>query len=67
MLEEVGEGPFEITLAVKNLDQARKYLTEAGIPLEPYPADSSRAVLPPEHPLEARMVLKEEAVAESGC
>jgi catechol 2,3-dioxygenase-like lactoylglutathione lyase family enzyme len=63
MLEEVDVGPFEITLAVKNLDQARKYLTQAGIPLEPYPADSSRAVLPPEHTLGARLVLKEEAMA----
>ena len=63
MLEEVGEGPFEITLATKNLDQARKYLTRAGIPLEPYLADPSRAVLPPEYTLGARMVLKEEAMA----
>jgi hypothetical protein len=63
MLEEVGEGPFEITLAIKNLDQARKYLTQAGIPLEPYLADSSRAVLLPEHTLGARLVLKEEARA----
>ncbi|HKF37894.1 MAG TPA: VOC family protein [Ktedonobacteraceae bacterium] len=61
MLEEVGEGPFEITLAVKNLDQARKYLTRVGIPLEPYLADSARAVLPPEHTLGAHLVLKEEA------
>ena len=63
MLEEVGEGPFEITLAVKNLDQARQHLTQAGIPLEPYPADSSRAVLPAEHALGARLVLKEETTA----
>jgi catechol 2,3-dioxygenase-like lactoylglutathione lyase family enzyme len=35
MLEEVGEGPFEITLAMKHLDQAREYLIGAGIPLEP--------------------------------
>jgi catechol 2,3-dioxygenase-like lactoylglutathione lyase family enzyme len=63
MLEEVGEGPFEITLALKNLDQARKYLTRAGIPLEPYLADPSRAVLPPEHTFGARLVLKEEAMA----
>jgi len=59
MLEEVGEGPYEITLAVKNLDQAHKYLTQAGISLEPYPADSSRAVLPAEQALGARLVLKE--------
>jgi len=59
MLEEVGEGPFEITLAVKNLDQTRKYLTQAGISLEPYPADTSRAVLPAEQALGARLVLKE--------
>jgi catechol 2,3-dioxygenase-like lactoylglutathione lyase family enzyme len=63
MLEEVGEGPFEITLATKNLDQARKYLTRAGIPLEPYLADPSRAILPPEYTLGARLVVKEEAVA----
>lgn len=62
MLEEVGEGPFEITLVVKNLDQARKYLAQTGIPLESYPADSYRAVLPPEHTLGARLVLKEEAM-----
>jgi catechol 2,3-dioxygenase-like lactoylglutathione lyase family enzyme len=59
MLEEVGEGPYEITLAVKNLDQAHKYLTQAGISLEPYPADTSRAVLPAEQALGARLVLKE--------
>ncbi len=63
MLEEVGEGPFEITLATKNLDQARKYLTRAGIPLEPYLADPSRVVLPAEYTLGARLVLKEKAMA----
>ncbi len=59
MLEEVGEGPFEITLAVKNLDQARTYLTQAGFALEPYPGDASRAVLPAEQTLGARLVLHE--------
>lgn len=63
MLGEVGEGPFEITLATKNLDQVRKYLTRAGIPLEPYLADPSRAVLPAEYTLGARLVLKEKAMA----
>ncbi len=59
MLKEVGEGPFEITLAVKDLDQAQKYLTRRGISLEPYLADPLRAVLPPEYTLGARLILQQ--------
>src|SRR5579859_3398240 len=59
MLEEMGEGPFEITLAVKDLEQSRAYLTHAGIGAEPYPTTSQehpRLLLDPEQALGVRLV-----------
>src|SRR5579859_1207342 len=59
MLEEMGEGPFEVTLAVKDLEQSRAYLAQADISAEPYPTDSPqrpRLLLDPEQALGVRLV-----------
>ncbi|HLZ60196.1 MAG TPA: VOC family protein [Ktedonosporobacter sp.] len=64
MLEEMGEGPFEITLAVSNLEQSRAYLAQTGIGAEPYPTDSQespRLLLDPQQALGVRLVLAQAA------
>lgn len=57
MLDEVGEGTFELTLAVRNLAETRAYLTQAGIRAEAYPADSRKLLLAPHQTPGARLVL----------
>ncbi len=62
MIAEVGEGPFEITLAVRDLEHARLHLTQAGANLKPYSPDSSRVILPPHQTLGVNIILKQQEV-----
>lgn len=55
MLDDVGEGPYEVTLAVKDLDQTITYLKQQGVNVEQYAAGS--VLLLPEQTLGARIVL----------
>jgi catechol 2,3-dioxygenase-like lactoylglutathione lyase family enzyme len=61
MLDETGEGPFEITLAVQNLDQTCTYFAQKGIALAPHEADPARMLLPVHCTCGARLVLVESA------
>lgn len=60
MLEEVGEGPFEITLTVRNLNQAREVLRQGGMSPEPGSENAATLLLPIQQTLGARLVLTEE-------
>ena len=59
MLEEVGEGPFEITLTVRDLNQAREALKQGGMSPEPGSETSATLLLPIHQALGARLVLTE--------
>ena len=59
MLTEVGEGPFEITLAVKDLNQAREVLRQGGMSPEPGSEGPATLILPLHQALDARLVLVE--------
>jgi len=61
LLDEVGEGPFEITLAVKDLDRTCTFFAQKGIALEPHETDPSHMVLPMRCTCGARLVLVEGA------
>jgi catechol 2,3-dioxygenase-like lactoylglutathione lyase family enzyme len=55
MLDEIGEGPYEATLAVNDLDQTISYLKQQGVNVEQYASGS--VLLLPEQTLGARIVL----------
>jgi catechol 2,3-dioxygenase-like lactoylglutathione lyase family enzyme len=57
MLEEIGEGPFELTLTVRDLSQAREVLKQAGMSPEPGLETSATLILPLHQALGARLVL----------
>jgi catechol 2,3-dioxygenase-like lactoylglutathione lyase family enzyme len=59
MLEEVGEGPFEVTLAVRDLNQAREVLQQGGMSPESGSEDPGTLILPLHQTLGARLVLTE--------
>ena len=59
MLAEIGEGPFEVTLAVRSLTQAREVLKQGGMSPESGSDDSTRLLLPLHQALGARLVLVE--------
>jgi len=59
LLDEIGEGPFEITLAVKDLDQTCTYFAQKGIALEPHETHPSHMLLPTRSTCGARLVLVE--------
>lgn len=61
MLEEIGEGPYEVTLTVKDLNQARKLLEQRGI--SPESEDSYALLLPLEETLGTRLVLTERRIS----
>ena len=63
MLTEIGEGPYEVTLTVKDLDQTREFLKQRGI--SPESEDSYALLLPLEQTLGARLVLTERKVITS--
>ncbi len=56
-LEEVGEGPFEVCLASRDLDQTRAYLTQHTVNFEVDTADPAALLLSPEQAIGARLVL----------
>ena len=57
MLEEVGEGPFEITLTVQDLNQACEVLKQGGMSPEPGSENATTLLLPILQALGARLVL----------
>ena len=57
-LNEIGEGPFEVVLTVKNLHQTREFLKQKGI--SPEAEDPYMILLPLEHTFDARLMLMEE-------
>jgi catechol 2,3-dioxygenase-like lactoylglutathione lyase family enzyme len=59
MLEEIGEGPFEVTLTVSDLNQARQVLNQGGIHLEPQSENLDSILLPLQQTLSARLILIE--------
>lgn len=59
MLTEVGEGPFEITLAVRDLNQAREVLRRGGMSPDLGSEGSATLILPLHQALDARLVLVE--------
>ncbi len=59
MLAEIGEGPFEVTLAVRSLTQVREVLKRGGMSPEPGSEDSTRLLLPLHQALGARLVVVE--------
>ncbi len=59
MLTEVGEGPFEITLAVRDLNQAREVLRQGGMSPVPGSEGPATLILPLHQALDARLVLVE--------
>ena len=61
VLEEIGEGPYEVTLTVKDIDQTREFLKQRGI--SPESEDSYALLLPLEQTLGARLVLTERKVS----
>lgn len=58
-LDEMGEGPFEAIFTMRDLDQTRKVLDQAGIRAEPEPEDPTRLLLPLPETLGARLLLTE--------
>jgi len=62
MLEEIGEGPFEVTLTVSDLNQARKILNQGGLHLEPQTEGLGSILLPFQQTLGARLILIEEGL-----
>lgn len=58
-LEQIGEGPFELRLRVKNLTQSRNKLAKAGAALQPAPGVPGGWLLPQESTVGTRIVLVE--------
>lgn len=61
MLATLGEGPFELRLAVRDLNRARAFFTQRGLPFTPAPTDPSALLLRPEQAMGARLVLMQQA------
>jgi catechol 2,3-dioxygenase-like lactoylglutathione lyase family enzyme len=55
-LNTIGEMPFELRLAVRDLEQTRAFFTEHNLSSQPNPADPSSIVLAPEQTLGVRFV-----------
>jgi catechol 2,3-dioxygenase-like lactoylglutathione lyase family enzyme len=60
-LNALGEGPFQVTLRVHNLQQARAWLDRSAVVLGPAPGTPRGWLVPPDHALGARLVLVEAA------
>jgi catechol 2,3-dioxygenase-like lactoylglutathione lyase family enzyme len=60
LLATVGEGPFEVQLAVRDMNQTRAFFTQCGLPFTPAPTDLSALLLWPDHTLGARLVLAQQ-------
>ena len=57
-LDSVGEGPIELTLTRKDLNQTRRVLAEAGLRAEAGADDADSLLLPMEQALGARLVFR---------
>lgn len=60
ILGEMGEGPFELTLAARDVERTRRALAEAGVTLTPHPTTPGALVIPPEQTLGVRLALAAE-------
>lgn len=58
-LDAAGEGPFQVTLRVRDLLQARTWLARSRVTLEPAPDTPQGCLIPPDQALGARLVLVE--------
>jgi catechol 2,3-dioxygenase-like lactoylglutathione lyase family enzyme len=58
MLDSVGEGPVELTLTSKDLNQTRRALAEAGLHAETGQESADALLLPVDQALGARLLLK---------
>jgi catechol 2,3-dioxygenase-like lactoylglutathione lyase family enzyme len=56
-LDALGEGPFEVVLRVRDIQQARARLEQSGTVLEPAPGTTGGWLVPRDRVLGARMVL----------
>lgn len=61
MLATLGEGPFEIRLAVTDLNQTRAFLTQHGVNFTPAPTDTDALLLSFEQAVGARLVLAQQS------
>ena len=58
-LDSVGEGPFELTLTSKSLEQTKLFLSQHGIPMDPIQEPAATLALPVSQALGARIVFCE--------
>lgn len=56
-LVDEGEGPSELTLAVSDLEQARRVLSQAGVACQPVSGNPTALAIPPNQACGARLVL----------
>jgi catechol 2,3-dioxygenase-like lactoylglutathione lyase family enzyme len=56
-LEDAGEGLFAVTIAVRNLEQARAHLAQAGIGMEAVAGNPAAILIAPDAALGARVIL----------
>jgi len=56
-LEEAGEGPFEVRLAIRDLEQTRTFLTQHAVSVELAPADPAALLRSPDQAIGARLLL----------
>lgn len=61
MLTTSGEGPFEVRLAVIDLNQTRSFLTQRGVDFTPAPTDLDALLLSSEQTVGARLVLVQQS------
>ena len=59
VLADLGEGLLEVSLAVKNLHQARSFLHQSGVDIQPEVAGPGTLLISPHHALGARLILAE--------
>ena len=59
-LGSVGEGPFELTLSSKSLDQTQQFLSQHGIAMDPVQKAAAVLALPIRQALGARIVFREQ-------
>lgn len=57
MLTAIGEGPFILTLTVRDLEQTRTFLAQGGADLVPAPRYPGALLLPPDQALGVRLIL----------
>lgn len=63
MLATLGEGPFEVWLAVRDLNQTRAFLMQHGVDFTPAPTNPDALLLSSDQAVGARLVLMQQTVA----